>query len=188
MKRKFLTWFLALPKSSVKVDSSETWTRTFGTPVHCSTYWALTQLIAFGLMGQYILTPEGRAVDPETRRGEFKSHSSQLLHLTSAVQEIMLEFFHSFLCRILCLRLAKRIYHQRRHQSLYRVTSQRHHQLQGRRQYDRWPRLIMQPAVIWRYDMCIELRIYLGSVVRRSDSTIHGIANFSTIIKMLKQL
>ena len=26
MKRKFLTWFLTLPKSSVKVDSSETWT------------------------------------------------------------------------------------------------------------------------------------------------------------------
>ena len=26
MKRKFLTWFLTLPKSSVNVDSSETWT------------------------------------------------------------------------------------------------------------------------------------------------------------------
>ena len=40
MKRKFLTWFLTLPKSSVKVDSSETWTRNFGTPVRRSTYWA----------------------------------------------------------------------------------------------------------------------------------------------------
>ena len=33
MKRKFLTWFLTLPNSSVKVDSSETWTRTFAIPV-----------------------------------------------------------------------------------------------------------------------------------------------------------
>ena len=50
-EEKISNMTVTLPKSSAKVDSSETWTRTFGTPVHRSTYWAI-QSIA-GIRGQF---------------------------------------------------------------------------------------------------------------------------------------